>query len=136
MQQEKKTLNPILAVFITVFIDMLGIGIIIPILPNLIMDTPHSILAAGVSAHSRNILYGFLAATFPFFQFFGAPILGTLADKYGRKRILQISLVGTLIGYILFAFAVKSNLLWLLFISRALPGFTGGNISIVLAALA
>lgn len=134
--EEKKGMHPLLAVFITVFIDMLGIGIIIPITPALILNPEHSILAPEVSMHTRNILYGILAATFPFFQFFGAPILGTLADKYGRKKILRITLIGTFVGYVLFAFAIRYKLLWLLFASRALPGFMGGNVSIVLAALA
>lgn len=133
---EKKKISPILAIFITVSIDMIGIGIIIPITPGLFLSHDHSILSPDISQHTRNIMYGFLAATFPFFQFFGAPILGTLADRFGRKRILQISLIGTFVGYVLFAFAIHLKLVWLLFFSRALPGFMGGNISIALAALA
>ena len=108
--QAKKKMSPLLAVFITVFIDMLGIGIIIPITPSLILSGDHSILSPDITQHTRNIMYGFLAATFPFFQFFGAPILGTLADRHGRKKILQISLVGTFIGYVLFAFAIHTKL--------------------------
>ncbi len=133
---EKKKISPILAIFITVFIDMVGIGIIIPITPGLFLNPDHSILSPEISQYTRNILYGFLAATFPFFQFFGAPILGTLADRFGRKRILQITLIGTFVGYVLFAFAIHLKLVWLLFFARALPGFMGGNISIALAALA
>lgn len=133
---DKKKISPLLAIFITVFIDMLGIGIIIPITPSLFISPEHSILSPEVSLHTRNIMYGFLAAIFPFFQFFGAPVLGALADKHGRKKILQISLVGTFIGYVLFALAIHFKLVWLLFASRALPGFMGGNIAIALAALA
>lgn len=133
---DKKKISPLLAVFITAFIDMLGIGIIIPISPALILNGSSSILPPDVSDHARHIIYGFFAATYPFFQFFGAPILGTLADRHGRKKILQISLLGTFIGYVLFAYAIYTHQIWLLFISRALPGFTGGNISIVLAAMA
>src|SRR4051812_44344670 len=105
MAHEKK-ISPILAIFITVFIDMVGIGIIIPITPTLFLGHNNDFLSGDISQYVRNIMYGFLAATFPFFQFFGAPILGTLADRYGRKRILQISLVGTFIGYALFAVAI------------------------------
>ncbi len=128
--------SPILAVFITVFIDMLGVGIIIPIFAPLIVKNEYGLLSPETTEASRNLIYGILTATFALFQFFGAPILGTLADKHGRKKILQISLIGTLIGYILFAIAIHQRLLWLLFIARALPGFMGGNISIVLASLA
>ncbi len=134
--QAKKTLHPLVAVFITVFIDLLGIGIMIPVFAPLIIENKHGMLPLEMSEATRNMLYGILTATFPFFQFFGAPILGTLADKYGRKKVLQFSLVGTFIGYVLFALSIHFHILWLLFIARALPGFMGGNISIVTAALA
>ncbi len=128
--------NPILSVFITVFIDMLGVGIIIPIFAPLIVRNEYGLISPEISEATRNLIYGILASTFAIFQFFGAPILGSLADKYGRKRILRISLIGTFIGYVLFALAIHYRLLWLVFIARALPGFMGGNISIVLASLA
>jgi DHA1 family tetracycline resistance protein-like MFS transporter len=131
-----KKASPLLAVFITVFIDMLGVGIIIPIFAPLIIKNEYGLLSPESSEASRNLIYGILTATFALFQFFGAPILGTLADKHGRKKILRFSLYGTLVGYILFAVAIHLNLLWLLFVARALPGFMGGNISIVLASLA
>jgi len=133
---KKKKLSPILAVFITVFIDMLGIGIIIPIFAPLIIRNEHGMLPLDTSEPTRNIIYGILAASFAIAQFFGAPILGTLADKKGRKKILQVSIVGTFIGYICFALAIHFQLIWLLFIARILPGFMGGNIAIVLASLA
>lgn len=133
---KKKGLTPLLAVFITVFIDLLGIGIIIPIFAPLIIENQQGMMPAGMPESTRNIIYGLLTATFPFFQFFGAPILGSLADKHGRKKILQISLIGTFIGYIIFALSIHFNILWLLFVARAIPGFMGGNISIVTAALA
>lgn len=128
--------NPILAVFITVFIDMLGVGIIIPIFAPLIVRNEYGLMPLATSEATRNLTYGILSATFAIFQFFGAPILGGLADKYGRKKILRFSLFGTFVGYVLFALAVHYRLLWLVFIARALPGFMGGNISIVLASLA
>jgi DHA1 family tetracycline resistance protein-like MFS transporter len=131
-----KKASPLLAVFITVFIDMLGVGIIIPIFAPLIIKNEYGLLSPDSSEASRNLIYGILTATFALFQFFGAPILGALADKHGRKKILRFSLYGTLVGYILFAIAIHLNLLWLLFVARALPGFMGGNISIVLASLA
>lgn len=133
---EKKRLNPTVAVFITIFIDLLGIGIIIPVFAPLIIENSQGIMPADTPEATRNLIYGILTATFPFFQFFGAPILGTLADKYGRKRILQYSLIGTFVGYVLFALSIHFNILWLLFLARAIPGFMGGNISIVTASLA
>ena len=128
--------NPILSIFLTVFIDMLGIGFVIPVFAPLIVQNDLGIVPAHYSQAERQIIYGFLAATFSLSQFLGAPILGALADRYGRKRILNISLMGTLIGYVLFALAIQSKVLLLVFIARAIPGFMGGNISIALAALA
>ncbi|MCW3125472.1 MAG: Major facilitator superfamily protein 10 Tetracycline transporter-like protein [Bacteroidetes bacterium] len=133
--QQKTGRNPILSIFITVFIDMLGVGIIIPIFAPLIVQNDLGIVPAHFSKEDRQIIYGFLTATFSLFQFFGAPILGALADRYGRKRVLNFTLVGTFVGYVFFAGAVHIKILALLFIARAIPGFMGGNISIALAAL-
>jgi DHA1 family tetracycline resistance protein-like MFS transporter len=130
-----KERSPVSAVFLTVFIDMLGVGIIIPVLPSLFLSPDTSILPPETSHFDRSVLYGYLTAIYPAMQFFGAPILGALSDRYGRKPMLQISLLGTLIGYLLFGWAIVTQNLPLLFISRALPGFTGGNISIVMSAL-
>jgi DHA1 family tetracycline resistance protein-like MFS transporter len=135
MEQATKR-NPILSIFITVFIDMLGVGIIIPIFAPLIVQNDLGIVPAHFSREERQVIYGFLAATFSIFQFFGAPILGALADRHGRKRVLNFTLVGTFIGYLFFAGAVHMKILLLVFLARAIPGFTGGNISIALAALA
>ncbi len=126
----------ILPIFLTVFIDMLGIGIIIPVIPALFFDASTSIFDPSVSEARRSILYGLLVAAYPFMQFFGAPLLGALSDRYGRKPVLVISLLGTMAGYILFALAIYQENVWLLYLSRMLPGFTGGNISVILSSIA
>ena len=130
------TNKPVFPVFLTAFIDMLGVGIIIPVLPALFFTPESSIMPAGMTPAQCSILFGFLCASYPIMQFFGAPILGGLSDRFGRKPMLMISLFGTLIGYLLFGWAILSKNLVLLFVSRMLPGFTGGNISIVFSALA
>ena len=132
----KKKKNPILAIFLTVFIDMLGVGIMIPVFAPLIIQNEIGIVPAHYSEAYRHIIYGFLTATFSIFQFFGAPILGALADQHGRKKILSFSIWGTIIGYVFFALALYLKSLPLVFLARMIPGFTGGNISIALAALA
>lgn len=123
-------------IFLLVLIDMIGIGIVIPILAPLFIDPSNSILASSTPFATRTIILGLLLASYPLAQFFGAPILGALSDKYGRKKILLISLAGTLIGYILFAIAILTQQVWLLFVSRIIDGFTGGNITIALSAIA
>lgn len=135
MNSSKKQKNSLWPIFLTVFIDMLGVGIIIPIVPTLFFDLKTSILPADMVASTRYILYGFLIASYPFMQFFGAPVLGALSDRHGRKPIILISLIGTLIGYLVFAQAVNSHNLIIIFLARMLPGFTGGNISTIMSAL-
>lgn len=135
-QSDKQQKNSLWPIFLTVFIDMLGVGIIIPIVPTLFFDLETSILPADMGDATRYILYGFLIASYPFMQFFGAPVLGALSDRHGRKPIILISLVGTLIGYLVFAQAVNSHNLIIIFLARMLPGFTGGNISTIMSALA
>ncbi|GJM35969.1 MAG: tetracycline resistance MFS efflux pump [Saprospiraceae bacterium] len=135
MTKDRST-SPLLTIFLTVFIDMLGIGIIIPVIPALFFEDSSGFFNPTVSMDHRSILYGLLVACYPFMQLFGAPMLGALSDRYGRKPLLSISLVGTMVGYLLFAYAILTNNLILLFFSRMLPGFTGGNISIILSAIA
>ncbi len=135
MNQLEKQKNSLWPIFLTVFIDMLGVGIIIPIVPTLFFDLDTSILPSDMAESTRYILYGFLIASYPFMQFFGAPVLGALSDRHGRKPLILISLVGTLIGYLVFAQAVNSHNLIIIFLARMLPGFTGGNISIIMSAL-
>ena len=131
-----KERSPLATIFLTIFIDMLGVGVIIPIIPVLFFEADATLFDPTVTQTTRSILYGFLIAAYPLMQFFGAPLLGGLSDKHGRKPVLLVSLVGTLLGYLIFAFAVDVQILWLLFAARMLPGFTGGNIAVILSSIA
>lgn len=126
------------AVLFTVFIDLLGIGILIPVIPQLLANpaSPFYLLPSGFTIKQGYILLGFLTAIFPFMQFFATPILGELSDRYGRKPILAISLLGTCLSYIVFALGILNKNLPLLFIARAFDGITGGNIAVAQAAIA
>jgi DHA1 family tetracycline resistance protein-like MFS transporter len=135
--QKKFGKHPLLAVFMTVFVDLVGVGILIPIFPQLITPgSPDSILPDGWTITQGLILLGWLGAVYPLAQFFAAPILGQLSDKYGRKKVLIVSIVGTAAGYVLFAIGLATKNIPLLFASRILDGITGGNISVAQAAIA
>lgn len=126
----------LLPLFFTVFLDLVGLGIAIPSLAAVFLDAHVSILSPDTTFQMRTILYGLLVASFPIAQFFGAPILGALSDRHGRKPTLILSLVGTFLGYVLFAVGIVLGNVPLLFLSRAIDGFTGGNLSIAMSSIA
>lgn len=121
IDEEKLDFKRILPIFVIVLIDLLGLTIIIPLLP---------FYAAAYEATALQI--GLLGAAYPAAQFIGAPILGRLSDRYGRKPVLLISQAGTLVGFLILGFA--PSLLWL-FISRLVDGFSGGNIATAQAVI-
>lgn len=120
-------------VMFTLFLDVLGVGILIPVLPQLIFTI---FLPAGYSQNMSLILLGWLTGIFPLMQFLATPILGQLSDRYGRKPVLGFSLVGTALGYVLFAIGIITKNIPLLFLSRAFDGITGGNLSVARAVIA
>ena len=129
--------KPLLVLFITLLIDMIGIGMIIPIVPILFTDpTSPSFLLAGYSRDAQYLLAGLLTAVFGLMQFLGAPILGELSDVYGRKRLLILGVGVLAISQLLFGFGVEIGSLWLLFISRAVAGLAGANFSVAQASIA
>jgi MFS transporter, DHA1 family, tetracycline resistance protein len=125
----------ILPIFLVVLIDMIGIGIIIPVLTPLFLST-NIIFSALVPFAKRAIILGILIASYPLAQFFGSPILGALSDKHGRKKILIMSLIATFFGYTLFGIGILTHNLYILFISRIIDGFAGGSVTTAMSSIA
>jgi MFS transporter, DHA1 family, tetracycline resistance protein len=107
------------AIFLIVFIDLLGFSLILPLLPYY-----------AQSYGASPVVTGILVASYAAAQLIGAPILGRLSDRFGRRPILLVSIVGTVIGFVLLGMA---KTLALLFAARILDGVTGGNLSIAQA---
>lgn len=125
------------SVFLTIFIDLLGIGVLIPIYPLLvILHSPFRVTPDSWSLESNLLMLGWLSAAFPLAQFICAPILGQLSDKFGRKKVMLVSTLGTSASYMLFAIAIVTKNIPLLFFSRIMDGCTGGNISVAQAVIA
>ncbi len=116
--------SPLVVIFTTVFIDLVGFGIVIPVLP---------FYAEGSRFNATPRTVGLLFASYSLMQLIFAPILGRLSDKYGRRPVLLISIIGTGIGFLILGFA---KTLWMLFAGRILDGITGGNISTAQAYIA
>ncbi len=129
---------PVPTIFFTNFLNALGFGILIPVIPLLLADpsSQYFMLPQGLTLYQGYIIFGFLVAIYPLMQFLATPILGQLSDKFGRKKILGISIAGTLISFVLFAIGILLKNLPMLFIARAFDGITGGNISVAQAVIA
>ncbi|MEI6659897.1 MAG: MFS transporter [bacterium] len=128
----------IVTIFFTIFIDLIGLGILIPIVPMLFANpgSDFYLLPAGVSVKTGYLMLGLLVATYPLGQFIATPILGQMSDIYGRKKVLALSLLGTSISYFIFAIAIITKDIPLLFFSRFFDGLTGGNVSVAQAMIA
>jgi MFS transporter, DHA1 family, tetracycline resistance protein len=114
-------------VFITVFLDMVGFGLIMPVLPAMIQDV------GKVSVGEAALVGGGLFAAFSLTQFLFSPTLGNLSDAYGRRPLLLLAVFGLMIDYLITAFA--PNLFWLFF-ARAFAGLCGASYVIANAYIA
>ncbi len=114
-------------IFVTVVLDVLGVGIIIPILPELVKELQ------GLGLGSASYTYGILIGLYSLMQFVFAPILGSLSDQFGRRPVILISLFGGALDYFLLAWA--PTLAWL-FIGRIISGISGANFSAASAYIA
>jgi DHA1 family tetracycline resistance protein-like MFS transporter len=118
-------------IFITVLIDIIGFGIIIPVLPQLLQQLLHVTDRTDISAISKPAI--FLTLIYGLMQFIFAPILGSLSDRYGRRPVLLFSLLGFGMDYIFLAFAPSIG--WL-FLGRMISGITGASITTASAYMA
>ncbi|OOV29601.1 tetracycline resistance MFS efflux pump [Flavobacterium sp. LM5] len=119
--------NALLFIFITVLVDVIGLGIIIPIVPKLI----ENLTGHGISEASR--YGGWLLFSYAIMQFLFSPILGGLSDRFGRRPILLLSLFGLGLDYIFHAFA--PSIAWL-FVGRIIAGIMGASFSTATAYIA
>lgn len=109
-------------IFITILLDVMGAGIMMPVVPYIVR--PYSADALTI---------GLLAVAFSVAQFFASPLLGAVSDRHGRRPVLVVSMFGASIGYMLFGIG---GALWMFFLSRIVAGFTGGNLTAAQAYIA
>ncbi len=114
--------SPLLPIFLIVLVDILGMTIILPLLP---------FYAERMGASATVV--GLLVSSYAACQLVAGPILGQISDRTGRKPVLMVSQIGTLIGFLILA---RAQVLWVVFLSRIIDGITAGNLSLAQAYIA
>ena len=116
--------SPLGLIFLTLFIDMVGFGIVMPVLP---------LYAEGTKIGATSMQLSWIVGIYSLVQLFCSPLLGKWSDRVGRKPILVFSITGTAIGFLVLGAA---NSVWMLLLGRIIAGMCGGNISTAMACIA
>jgi DHA1 family tetracycline resistance protein-like MFS transporter len=117
----------VIFIFITLFLDIFGIGLVVPVLPGLVEELQ------GGSVEAASHAVGWLGALYALMQFIFSPILGSLSDRFGRRPVILVSLLGAALDYLLLAWA--PSMVWL-FVGRIISGITAANFSAASAYIA
>jgi len=122
----------ILPLLLTAFIDSLGFGIVLPLLPTLIMQ-PESALMPDALLSVKGLFFGLIITIFCLGQFFGGPMLGAISDRYGRKKVLCASIAIGAVSYLLGSLSILAGSIVLFLIARLFQGVSSANFSIAQA---
>jgi MFS transporter, DHA1 family, tetracycline resistance protein len=130
------TKRQLMTLFAVVFLELLAYCLVMPSFYPIFLDLNSGLLSAGFTLFHRKVLYGLLMMCYPLAQITGAPIMGTVSDKIGRKKVLSITLLCNILGYTLAACALSLHRIELIFIGFIISGITGGNIPVSQSAIA
>ena len=127
MEPKTQSKNALVFIFVTVVLDTIGIGIIFPIMPDLLFDLGYKNISDAV------IWAGLLSACYALMQFLFSPVIGTLSDAFGRRKIILFALFAMCLDYLILGL---SNAIWILFVGKLIAGITGSTIPTATACLA
>ncbi len=132
----ERSKSSLLPIYFVLFIDNFAFAVIFSIFGPLFIDPSYGMVTAAMSSVSKNLMLGVALGLFPLGQFIGAPFLGDIADRFGRKKAFYITISGLIIGFILSGFSIIIHSYILLSLTRFITGFFAGNLSICLASIA
>lgn len=124
------------AIFFTIFLDFFNLGLIYPLFSAFVFEGNGELISVASSEFYKNAVFGLLIAAFPFGQFLGAPIIGQLSDQYGRRKLLVLSLIGTVATLLICTLGVHFSSLFVLLLGRFSGGLMAGNMTLAYASLA
>ncbi|WP_108396400.1 TCR/Tet family MFS transporter [Devosia submarina] len=127
MQASTRSRLTLTCILVTILLDMIGVGIIVPVLPELLEE-----LTGGGVANAA-VIGGYLVFTYAFMQFVFSPVLGNLSDRFGRRPVLLCSLLGLTFDYLMMSIA---PVVWYLFIGRVIAGIAGAALATATAYMA
>jgi DHA1 family tetracycline resistance protein-like MFS transporter len=121
---------------LVVLLGYIGFALPLPILPEMFLDAKRSILPVAFSLQKKMLLLGFLMMAYPIGQLFGSPVLGQYSDRFGRKKVICVSLLCNAVGYGITALAATAHSVTGLFAGLLVCGFSEGNVTIAQAVIA
>ncbi|MDP1573452.1 MAG: MFS transporter [Coxiellaceae bacterium] len=131
----QQSILKLLPLFLVITIDSMGLGILFPIMSDLLINHHALFLPQATSDFMRELLYGITIGIYMIAWFFGSAILGDMSDSFGRKKSLMICLLGATLGYFISAVAILFHSLVFLIVGRVIAGFTAGSQPIAQAAI-
>jgi DHA1 family tetracycline resistance protein-like MFS transporter len=131
-----RSLGRVLPLYAVVFIGFVGYSLMITVFTPLLLRGGGGLVSAGSSTSERTLVLGGLLALYPLAQFIGAPVLGSLSDRFGRRPVLLVSLTASTAFYALMALALHLHSLALLAVACLLAGLSEANIAIAQSAIA
>jgi MFS family permease len=136
LPQTQIRIREFMPLYAVILLGFLGYALTITLFIPMLMDKNFMLLPATTSTSMRATLSGLLLAMYPLGQFFGSPIIGNLSDSYGRKKVLQLSLVACTIGFLGMAFSIELHQFGLLLVCSFLTGLCESNMAISQSVIA
>lgn len=136
MPQPRSSIYPVISLFMVIFIDTMGFGIIFPVLSPLFLNVHGGMLPANTTLAMRDLLYGITLGVYALCMFFGAPILGDISDSLGRKKVMLFCLFGTTLTSLTCALGIYISSVLVLLLGRITAGLLSGSQPIAQAAMA